>query len=61
MSGSRITAANEALKIFMRSLPTGCRFTIVGFGSTADFLLDHTGSNVIAYNEESMNIALDKI
>ncbi len=61
MMGSRITAANEALKIFMRSLPTDCRFSIVGFGSSTDFLKDQKGMSVIAYNEESMNFALERI
>jgi len=29
----RMEAAKEALKLFVRSLPTGCSFTIYSFGS----------------------------
>jgi len=62
MRGPRMTAANDALKIFMRSLPTGCRFSILGFGSSSVWHSDpHSASFVIPYNEESMNFALQKI
>ena len=53
----RMESAKEALKIFIRSLPAGCRFSIVGFGSHFTYL-EHGGNNVIAYDEQSMNVAL---
>eukprot|EP00746_Dinoflagellata_sp_MGD_P102942 gnl/MRDRNA2_/MRDRNA2_42344_c0_seq1.p1 gnl/MRDRNA2_/MRDRNA2_42344_c0~~gnl/MRDRNA2_/MRDRNA2_42344_c0_seq1.p1 ORF type:complete len:899 (+),score=162.08 gnl/MRDRNA2_/MRDRNA2_42344_c0_seq1:98-2794(+) len=34
MSGRRIEQSKRALQIFMRSLPEGCRFNIVKFGTT---------------------------
>jgi len=34
MQGGRIQAAQAALLVFLKSLPPGCYFNIVGFGST---------------------------
>jgi len=34
MSGDRIKSAQLALLVFLKSLPPGCYFNIVGFGST---------------------------
>lgn len=33
MGGDRIEKAKEALALFVRSLPIGCRFTVISFGS----------------------------
>lgn len=33
MSGNRIRVTRDAMKLFMQSLPTGCKFQIIGFGS----------------------------
>ena len=33
MQGERIQAAQAALLVFLKSLPPGCYFNIVGFGS----------------------------
>mmetsp|Transcript_55420 Transcript_55420/g.120786 ORF Transcript_55420/g.120786 Transcript_55420/m.120786 type:complete len:146 (-) Transcript_55420:282-719(-) len=33
MAGSRIAHARDSLTLILRSLPLGCRFNIVGFGS----------------------------
>ena len=38
MGGSQIIAAQETLMLFLKSLPPGCYFNIVGFGSTYDLL-----------------------
>ena len=34
----RMESAIEALKIFIRSLPAGCRFSIISFGSNFTYL-----------------------
>ena len=38
MTGSDIDAAKETLMLFLKSIPKGCFFNIVGFGSTYTFL-----------------------
>lgn len=38
MAGRSIRDATSALHIFLRSLPSGCKFNIIGFGSTYDSL-----------------------
>ena len=38
MAGSYIDAAKETLMLFLKSIPKGCFFNIVGFGSTYTFL-----------------------
>ena len=52
--------AQEALKIFIRSLPPGCRFSIIGFGSDSETMYMH-GKTVIEYDERSMSFTLAKI
>ena len=45
----------EALKIFIQSLPIGCHFSIISFGSDFSFSkID--GKNVIPYNDRTMEI-----
>ena len=43
----------------MRSLPAGCSFTVLSFGSDFTFL-EHNGSNVISYDQDSMNYAINQ-
>ena len=38
MGGHGIRTAKEALKLFVRSLPTGCTFSIISFGTEHSFL-----------------------
>ena len=38
MSGQRMEITKEALKLFIKSLPVGCTFAILGFGSTSEFI-----------------------
>jgi len=38
MMGERIHAAQAALLVFMKSLPPGCYFNIVGFGSRFELM-----------------------
>jgi len=33
MGGERIEAAQTALLVFLKSLPPGCYFNVIGFGS----------------------------
>lgn len=54
MQGSAISAAQSALQLFLRSLPLGCLFDIVGFGSTWRSLFEAS----VAYDEKSLNKVL---
>ncbi len=38
MSGDRIKHAKETLLLFLKSLPVGCYFNILGFGSNYEVL-----------------------
>jgi len=53
MSGGSIRRAGEALQLFLRSLPPGCRFNIIGFGSHTELLFDAPQS----YDAESLQVA----
>eukprot|EP00002_Diphylleia_rotans_P013725 TRINITY_DN2675_c0_g1_i29.p1 TRINITY_DN2675_c0_g1~~TRINITY_DN2675_c0_g1_i29.p1 ORF type:complete len:949 (+),score=131.74 TRINITY_DN2675_c0_g1_i29:473-3319(+) len=54
MSGGKIEALRVCLEIFLRSLPVGCRFNMVGFGSSHILLFP----SPVPYNEENLAIAL---
>mmetsp|Transcript_131558 Transcript_131558/g.281265 ORF Transcript_131558/g.281265 Transcript_131558/m.281265 type:complete len:948 (-) Transcript_131558:58-2901(-) len=53
MSGGGIRRAAEALQLFLRSLPQGCRFNIVGFGDRIESLFD----GPVTYDETSLQRA----
>jgi Ca2+-binding EF-hand superfamily protein len=53
MSGGCIRRAAEALQLFLRSLPPGCRFNIIGFGSRTELLFDAPRP----YDAESLQMA----
>jgi hypothetical protein len=53
MSGDGIRRAAEALQLFLRSLPRGCRFNIVGFGNRTELLFDAPQS----YDADSLHVA----
>lgn len=55
MSGGQIRRAAEALQLFLRSLPQGCRFNIIGFGSRPEFLFE----GPVPYDEHSLRKASD--
>ncbi|VDN15060.1 unnamed protein product [Dibothriocephalus latus] len=55
MGGKNILQAKESLLLFLKSLPTNCRFQIVGFGSTFSALFDEPRD----YTEESIQTALE--
>ena len=46
MSGNRMDNANEALFLFLKSLPTDCYFNIVSFGSNYSSLFKYVLPNV---------------
>ncbi|CAL8070793.1 unnamed protein product [Calicophoron daubneyi] len=54
MSGSNIQHASSSLLLFLKSLPAGCRFQIIGFGSGHDCLFQEPTD----YNETSLERAL---
>ena len=53
MAGRYITCAAETLQLFLRSIPSGCYFNIIGFGSHYKLLFE-TSQN---YNQETLNLA----
>jgi hypothetical protein len=57
MSGSTIRLAVEALKLFLYSLPTGCRFNVVSFGSRYKFIFE----NYVEYNDTNLAKAVSQI
>ncbi|KAL7056698.1 hypothetical protein AAHC03_020570 [Spirometra sp. Aus1] len=54
MAGESMQLAKTALLILLKSLPSDCRFQIVGFGSTHEALFPEP----LDYNEESLKRAL---
>ncbi|KAA3673706.1 uncharacterized protein DEA37_0003357 [Paragonimus westermani] len=54
MHGQRITSASESLLLFLKALPVGCRFQIIGFGSHHEALFPHPDD----YNERTLENAL---
>eukprot|EP00002_Diphylleia_rotans_P013728 TRINITY_DN2675_c0_g1_i9.p1 TRINITY_DN2675_c0_g1~~TRINITY_DN2675_c0_g1_i9.p1 ORF type:complete len:567 (+),score=85.07 TRINITY_DN2675_c0_g1_i9:53-1753(+) len=54
MSGGKIEALKGCLEIFLLSLPVGCRFNIIGFGTRSEYLFP----SPVPYNEENLTIAL---
>ena len=62
MGGDRIEKAKEALDLFIRSLPVGCHFSVISFGSKYTTLaLDKSARPIIEYNEKSKAKALEEI
>ena len=60
MRGERIKKAKEALILFIRSLPNGCKFTVISFGTNSeDLMID--GKTIIEYNESNAQEAINQI
>ena len=55
MSGSRNNSARETLLLFLKSLPDGCYFNVVGFGSSYKTLF----KNSQLYDDENLKKATD--
>ncbi len=47
MSGARMKTTNEALKLFIQSLPIGCDFSILRFGSHSQYM----GQQIWTYSD----------
>ena len=57
MGGDRIEAAQTALLVFLKSLPPGCYFNIVGFGSSFALLFPEYGILVFFCHNHTPNAA----
>ena len=55
----RMELAKDALAIFIRSLPVGCRFSIISFGSRYEGLRYGENDFGIPYNEGSKDWSLN--
>ncbi|KAK3723599.1 hypothetical protein QZH41_019314 [Actinostola sp. cb2023] len=53
MDGSKIKSARETLLLFLKSLPEGCYFNVIGFGSSFEKLFPKSES----YDDSSLNRA----
>ena len=56
-SKNRMQIAIDSLTLFMRSLPEGCKFTIIYFGSEWSY----SGDAFQVYNNETRNKAIEQI
>ena len=56
MSGGYMTSAKETLKLFLRSIPPGCYFNIIGFGSTFTVMFGWSEE----YNQQSLDRAIQE-
>ena len=52
-----ITLANEALKLFLHSIPYGSYFNIVSYGSIHEMMFPKS----VQYSEETFEIAIKKV
>ena len=61
MSGRRITITKEAMKLFIKSLPPDCHFQVVSFGDRYSSMVLKEKEDVHAYNESTVEEALQQI
>ncbi len=54
MRGSYIKSASETLVLFLKSIPPGCSFNIIGFGSSHTSLFQES----VSYNQETLEQAI---
>lgn len=57
MSGTKLKQLKDALLVFLKSLPTNCRFNIYSFGNYTSSLWSHSS----VYNESTMRQALEHV
>ena len=60
MNSGRISKAKQALILFMRSLPLGCYFRIVSFG-TNHTSLEIKDMTIVPYDDDTASLAIEKI
>eukprot|EP01116_Phalansterium_solitarium_P016045 TRINITY_DN3631_c0_g1_i2.p1 TRINITY_DN3631_c0_g1~~TRINITY_DN3631_c0_g1_i2.p1 ORF type:complete len:453 (+),score=131.21 TRINITY_DN3631_c0_g1_i2:115-1359(+) len=58
MSGSRIAAVKETMHVFLRSLPEGTLFNIIGFGTNFEKLFKGGSQE---YNDKTLQAAVDHV
>ena len=62
MSGAGIASAKDALEIFIRSLPIGCTFSIISFGSRHEWMaLQDRAEKLMAGNAENLRAGNGKV
>ena len=54
MNGSFIRSAGETLVLFLKSIPPGCSFNIIGFGSSYRTLFPSS----VPYNQRNLDVAI---
>ncbi len=54
MGGTRIEITKEALKLFIQSLPVGCKFGVLSFGGRTEWSKRKNGRTAWEYNDETM-------
>ncbi len=57
---NRLVIAKEAMNLFVKSLPIDCSFSMIGFGCKYE-VTQHNGQQVLSYNDETMDAALNEI
>lgn len=57
MSGSYIKSARETLLLFLKSIPPGCCFNIIGFGSSYQVLFPDS----VEYNQSNLDAAVSHV
>ena len=59
MSGSRIKSTVQALKLFLQSLPHGCMFQVISFGSSYTYFLGQ--EKMQPYNDDTLYHILQEV
>ena len=61
MDGEKMDITKEYLKLFMQSLPEGCKFQIISFGSDYE-VLEYKGQEIpMEYTDENVKVAKEAI
>ena len=58
MGIDRMNLAKQSLILFIRSLPEKCRFEVISFGHTYDYLNINGKEKAVEYNTESRDTAI---